>query len=119
MVDTAKIIVVGDKVLIRPQDEDEKSRGGLYLPPGVKEKEKVHGGYILKVGPGFPIANPVEDEPWKEKKETKYIPLQVKAGDYAVFMRRDAIEIEFDNEKLVIVPQSAILMVVRDDELTN
>ena len=120
MVDTTKIIIVGDRVLIKPEDDLEKTNSGLYLPPGVKEKEKVQGGYIIKVGPGYPIASPVdEDEPWKENKKTKYIPLQAKEGDFAIFMRKDAIDIELDKRKLVIVPQSAILLLMRDDELFN
>lgn len=118
MVDTSKIIVVGDKVLIKPEENLEKTNSGLYLPPGVKEKEKVQGGYILKVGPGYPIASTVdEDEPWKENKPTKYIPLQAQEGDFAIFMRREAIDIELDNKKLVIVPQSAVLLLLRDNEL--
>lgn len=118
MVDTTKIIIVGDRVLIKPEDDLEKTNSGLYLPPGVKEKEKVQGGYIIKIGPGYPVASPHdEDEPWKENKETKYIPLQAKEGDFAIFMRREAIDIELDKQKLVIVPQSAILLLMRDDDL--
>jgi co-chaperonin GroES (HSP10) len=120
MVDTTKVIIVGDRVLIKPEDDLEKTNSGLYLPPGVKEKEKVQGGYILKAGPGYPIAAALdEDEPWKEKKQTKYIPLQAKEGDFAIFMRKDAIEIELDKQKLVIVSQSAILLLMRDEELFN
>jgi len=120
MIDTTKIIIVGDRVLIKPEEDLEKTNSGLYLPPGVKEKEKVQGGYIIKIGPGYPIASSVDDdEPWKENKETKYIPLQAKEGDFAIFMRREAIDIELDKRKLVIVPQSAILLLMRDDELLN
>jgi chaperonin GroES len=120
MIDTSKIIIVGDRVLIKPEDDLEKTNSGLYLPPGVKEKEKVQGGYIIKVGPGYPIAAVLdEDEPWKEKKQTKYIPLQAKEGDFAIFVRKDAIEIELDKQKLIIVPQAAILLLMRDDELFN
>lgn len=120
MVKTDKIIVVGDRILIKPQEDTRKSHGGLYLPPSVAEKEKVQGGYIIKTGPGYPI--PVqqdEDEPWKEKKLIKYLPLQAREGDYALFLRRDAIEIEFENEKFLIVPQSAILLLHRDEDLLS
>ena len=118
MIDTTKIIIVGDRVLIKPEENLEKTNSGLYLPPGIKEKEKVQGGYIIKIGPGFPIASPVDDdEPWKENKKINYIPLQAQEGDFAIFMRREAIDIELDKNKLVIVPQSAILLLMRDDEL--
>lgn len=121
MVDIRKILVVGDRVLIKPEENLEKTNSGLYLPPGVKEKEKVQGGYIMKVGPGYPVASPSEeeDEPWKDKKETKYIPLQADEGDFALFVRKEAIEIELDGQELVIVPQAAILLLIRDEDLFN
>ena len=118
MVDTNKIIVVGDRVLIKPEENLEKTNSGLYLPPGVVEREKVQGGYIIKSGPGYPVASPAdEDEPWKENQETRYIPLQGKEGDFALYLRKDAIDIELDKQKMVIVPQSGILLLIRDDEL--
>lgn len=120
MIDTKKIIIVGDRVLIKPEDDLEKTNSGLYLPPGVKEKEKVQGGYIIKAGPGYPVASAIdEDEPWKKSKDTKYIPLQAKEGDFAIFVRKEAIDIELDKQKLVIVPQSAILLLMRDEDLFN
>lgn len=113
-----KLIVVGDKLLIRPAEDGERTASGLFLPPGVQEKEKVQTGYIIKAGPGYPIPAVTDDEPWKEARESvKYIPLQAKEGDFAIFLRRDAWEIEYEREKLLIVPQSAILLLIRDDLL--
>jgi co-chaperonin GroES (HSP10) len=60
-----------------------------------------------------------EDEPWREKKTTKYIPLQAHEGDFALFLRRDAIEVEIEKEKFVIVSQSAILLLYRDEDLLS
>lgn len=120
MVNTEKIIIVGDRILIKPTKANERSHGGLYLPPNVVEKEKVQSGYVLKTGPGYPVASPADDEePWKEEKQTKYIPLQAKPGDLAIFLKKESIEIELDNEKLVIVPQSAILLLHREEDLAN
>lgn len=112
-----KVIMVGDRVLIQPKSPLDKTKSGLYLPPGVQEKEKIHAGYILKVGPGYPIPAINEiDEPWKDKSEdVKYVPLQPKVGDLAVYMQKSGFEIEWKNEKYIIVPHSAILMLVRDD----
>ncbi len=117
---TQKFIVIGDRVLIRPEENLDKTTSGLYLPPSVLEKERVQSGYIIKIGPGYPVAASVdEDEPWKEKKQNaKYIPLQVKEGDLAIFLRKEAIEIEVEKERMLIVPQHAILMVFRDDYLS-
>ncbi|HEY8400831.1 MAG TPA: co-chaperone GroES family protein [Cytophagaceae bacterium] len=115
-----KLIVVGDRVLIKPKSLSEKTATGLFLPPGVQEKEKVQSGYILKVGPGYPIPLPSEDadEPWKKKEEKiKYIPLQAKEGDLAIYLQNNAYEISYDGEKYFIVPQSAILLLVRDEDL--
>lgn len=121
MVDTNKMIVIGDRVLIKPETEADKTKGGLYLPPGVKEKEKVQTGYIIKVGPGYPVPSQTDDsEPWKQDEEkTKYVPLQVKEGDQALYLKKDAVDVEFDGIEYVIAPQSAILLVIRDEDLLN
>ena len=114
-----KFIVVGDRVLIKPKSPQETTKTGLFLPPGVQEKEKIHQGYVLKVGPGYPIpAINESDEPWKDRSdEVKYVPLQPKAGDLAVYLHNSAFDIEFKNERYIIVPHSAILLLIRDDKL--
>ena len=117
--DLNKFIVVGDRVLIKPKNQQDRTKSGLYLPPGVHEKEQIHSGYVLKVGPGYPMpAIQDMDEPWKERKdEVKYVPLQPKEGDLAVYLQKSGFEIEFNKERYVIIPHSAILMLIRDDEL--
>lgn len=114
-----KLIIVGDRVLIKPQKETEKTSSGIFLPPGVQEKEKIQTGYIVKVGPGYPIPMPMEEEEdWKpEKEKIKYVPLQAKEGDKAIFLQKGAFEIKYDNEKYFIVPQASILMLEREDDL--
>ena len=119
MKDKRKIILVGDKILIDPSKDTEKTEGGLYLPPGVKQKEKVQGGYIIKTGPGFPM--PTEEteasEPWEsnEYSDLDYLPLQAQEGDYAIFLKKNAIEIEIRSKKYLIVPHHAILVLMRED----
>ena len=117
--DLDKLIVVGDRLLIKPSKNNERTPAGLYLPPGVEEKEPIHSGYVLKAGPGYPIpAISDSDEPWKETKdEVKYVPLQPREGDMAVYLKGSSYDIEFKNETYVIVPQSAILLLVRDEGL--
>lgn len=113
-----KLIIIGDRVLIRPAKPDERTQTGLYLPPGVQEKEKVQQGYIIKIGPGYAIPVPPEDEPWKNQDEqVRYLPLQAKEGDLAIFLLSGATEIMYQNEKYFIVPQSAILMLEREEDL--
>ena len=115
-----QIVVVGDRVLIKPDESKERTSFGLYLPQGVETKEKVQGGYVVKVGPGYqlPDANSINDEPWEASKaEAKYMPLQAEEGDYALFLRKAAIEIEFDKERYLIVSQPAILILMKDNLL--
>jgi len=113
-----KLIVIGDRVLIRLAKPNERTESGLYLPPGVQEREKVQQGYIIKTGPGYAIPSPMEDESWKNKDDqVKYIPLQAKEGDLAIFLLSGATEVLYENEKFYIVPQSAILMLEREEEI--
>jgi chaperonin GroES len=113
-----KLIVIGDRVLIKPTKPDERTASGLYLPPGVQEKEKVQQGYIIKTGPGYVIPMPPEDESWKQEEDKiKYVPLQAKEGDLAIFLLSGATEIIYQDEKYFIVPQSAILMLEREEDL--
>lgn len=113
-----KLIVIGDRLLIKPLRPNEKTESGLYLPPGVHEKEKVQQGYVIKTGPGYAIPVAAEEESWKSDEEkVKYIPLQAKEGDLAIFLLSTATEVMYENEKYFIVPQSAILMLEREEEL--
>lgn len=113
------LIIVGDRLLIDPEEKTDRTGTGLYLPPTVKEKEKVMEGYVVKVGPGYPVHDPnaVLQEPWiaHNKQELRYIPLQAAEGDYALFLREAAIEIEFEGKKYLIVPHSAILALVKTE----
>ncbi len=114
------LIVVGDRVLIKPKKISNKTKAGLYLPPGYQEKEEIQTGFVVRSGPGYPIPIPSDDfgESWKKGDETiKYIPLQAKKGDLAIFLQKGAIEIIFNDEKYFIVSQSSILLLERDEEM--
>jgi co-chaperonin GroES (HSP10) len=113
-----QLVVVGDRVLLRLDEGQDRTKSGLYLPASVREKDKIAMGSVVKVGPGYPIPNPnySEDEPWSVPKDPmRYIPLQAQEGDYAIFLRESAVEVEFEEEKYLIVPQSAVLMLVRTE----
>lgn len=115
-----QVMVIGDRILLQLDEEGDRMKSGLYLPPSVREKEKVAMGRVVKVGPGYPIPNPnyTDDEPWSQPKDPmRYIPLQAREGDYAIFLREQGIEVEFEEKKYLIVPQSAVLMLVRDELL--
>ncbi len=112
-----EVLVVGDRVLVSLDNAEERTEVGLYLPPTALEKENVQSGVVQEVGPGIPLPPKYEDDdvPWKEGEEPqmRYIPLQVRAGDHVIFLRKDAVEIKFDRERFVVVPQAAILVLVR------
>jgi len=113
-----KLIIIGDRVLVKPTHPGERTASGLYLPPGVQEREKVQQGYVIKTGPGYAIPMPVENEPWKsDEEQVKYVPLQAKEGDLAIFLVSGATEVMYENDKYFIVPQGAILMLEREEEL--
>ena len=87
--DLNKFILVGDRILIKPKNATNKTRSGLYLPPGLQENEKIHSGYVIKVGPGYPIPGNLDEEPWMEKKgNLKYIPLQPEEGELAIYLQK-------------------------------
>lgn len=109
-------IIIGDRLLLKPKEADGRTKSGLYLPPSVAEKESIQSGYVIKTGPGYAVAPPSDaDEPWKEpEKVPKYIPLQAETGDLAIYLHKHAWDIEYEGEKYVIVPQSAVLMLIRE-----
>jgi chaperonin GroES len=112
-----EVIVVGDKVLIKPEEESAKTPSGLYLPQGVKEKEAVGGGYVVNVGPGYPTIGPPGDaEPWSrgQTAEMRYVPLQAQKGDFAVYLRNAAVDVEIDGSPYVIISHANILLLIRD-----
>ena len=117
--DIKKFLMVGDKILIKPKNPQSQTKSGLYLPPSVQDKDKIPSGYVIKVGPGYPLpAQNEEREVWESKEEeVRYLPLQAQEGDLAVYLQNAAYEISFNDEKYLIVPHAAILMLVRDEGL--
>jgi chaperonin GroES len=112
-----RLIVVGDRVLIAPEEGEERSRVGLYLPASAVDAQAVQSGTVVATGPGTPISAPTElgDEPWKMGgADGRFLPVQARAGDYAIFFRRAAVEITFEGTKYLVVPQAAILVLIRE-----
>ncbi|HXY29488.1 MAG TPA: co-chaperone GroES family protein [Gemmatimonadaceae bacterium] len=112
------LIVVGDRVLIALEEGEERSKVGLYLPPTAVDSQAVQGGRIVATGPGLPMPDPGDlgEEPWRTgARETRFVPMQAREGDYALFFRRAAVEITFENERYLVVPQTAILALVRGE----
>ena len=115
-----QLIVVGDRVLIAVEAGEERTKVGLYLPPTAVDTQAVQGGRIVATGPGLPMPDPADasEEPWRTAaRETRFVPMQAREGDYALFFRRAAVEISFENERYLVVPQTAILALVRGGDL--
>ena len=110
-----ELIIVGDRVLISPDEGEQQTESGLVLPASVAERQNVRSGRIEKVGPGYIMPNPdYTGEPWTaERDSVRYLPLQARPGDYAFFLRKEAIDIKFEGREYLILPHSAILALVR------
>jgi co-chaperonin GroES (HSP10) len=111
-----RLIVVGDRVLITPEEGEERTNVGLYLPQTALDTRQVQGGKIVATGPGTPMTEPtsMDEEPWKIRgPDVKYLPMQAEPGDYALFFRKASVEITFEGKTYLVVPQAAILVLVR------
>ena len=119
-INNKQLIVVGDRVLVRAEEGDDRTKVGLYLPPTAIDSQAVQGGRIVATGPGLPMPDLAAnggDEPWRTPvRETRFVPMQARAGDFALFFRKAAVEITFEQEHYLVVPQTAILALVRDVE---
>ncbi len=116
-----KLVVVGDRVLISPEEGEERTNVGLYLPPTAVDRQAVQSGRIIATGPGTPLPEPnqLDDEPWKiagPDTTQRFVPMQAQVGDFALFFRKAAVEISFDDKRYLVVPQAAILVLVRSDD---
>ncbi len=118
MSNSKRLLVVGDRVLVKVGEGEERTKVGLYLPSTAVDNQAVQGGKIIATGPGLPMPDLTEapDEPWRfGAREGRFIPTQARVGDYALFFRKAAVEITFENEQYLVVPQAAILALVRED----
>ena len=92
---------LGDRVLIKPKVEEEKSKGGILLPDTIS-KEKPQAGEILAVGPGG------------TNKEGKLVPMIVKKGDKVIYAKYSGTDIKGDNdEDYIILSEKDILAIVK------
>jgi chaperonin GroES len=113
-----QLLVVGDRVLITPEEGDDRTRVGLYLPATAIDAAQVQSGLIVATGPGdyVPDVSTLDEEPWKAQSGSRgKSGMQARVGDHAIFFRKAAVEITFEERKYLVVPQAAILVLVRED----
>jgi co-chaperonin GroES (HSP10) len=95
-----KLIVVGDRLLVRPEEGEERTGSGLYLPQTAVSARQAQGGWVVAVGPGIPVPEPVEigEFPQDDEHTPRYLRLQAQEGDYCVFLKKAAVEINYDKK---------------------
>ena len=91
----AKLQPLGDRVLVKPIEKEEKTKSGIYLPDTAKEKPQE--GEILAVGPG------------KIAEDGKRIPMDLKVGDRVLYAKYGGTEIKEDDQELIILREADIL----------
>jgi len=90
-----KLKPMADRVLVKPIEREEVTRGGIVVPDTAKEKPQE--GKVLAVGDG------------RVSEDGKRIPLDVKVGDIVIFAKYGGTEIKIDGEELIILRESDIL----------
>ncbi len=104
--------------MVSPEEGEERTSVGLYLPPTAIDRQAVQSGRIVATGPGTPLPEPtqLDDEPWKiGHSNQRFVPMQAQIGDYALFFRKAAVEITFEDKRYLVVPQAAVLVLVRSE----
>ena len=96
---TTKIQPLSDRVVVRPLEEAEQMRGGLYIPDTAKEKPQQ--GEIMAVGPG------------RVSDQGERIALDVKAGDRVLYGKYSGTEVTVDGEQYLILREGDVLAVLK------
>lgn len=93
----AKVAPLSDRVVVKPSEETEQMRGGLYIPDTAKEKPQQ--GEVIAVGPG-------------RTEDGKRVPMEVKVGDKILYGKYSGTEVTIDMVQMLILRESDILAVV-------
>lgn len=99
-----KLRPLGDRVVVKPLEDEERTKGGIVLPDTAKEKPQ--RGEVVAVGPGD----------WDQEGE-KRIPLDVKVGDHVLFAKYSGSEVKIDDQDHLILRHSDILAVVERERV--
>ncbi|MHC1716547.1 MAG: co-chaperone GroES [Candidatus Dojkabacteria bacterium] len=94
-----KIQPLGKRVLVKPDEIEEKTAGGLMLPPSANDDKKPETGIVTKLGKG--------------KSKGKEITFEVSVGDRIYFKKYSPEEIEIDNEKYLLLDADDILAIIK------
>jgi chaperonin GroES len=90
---------LGDRVIVEPLEQEEKTASGIYIPETAKEKPQE--GLVLAVGEG------------RRDEEGKRVEMDVKAGDKVLFAKYAGTEIKIEGKKLLIMKETDILGILQ------
>lgn len=93
-----KVQPLGDRVVIKPLEETEEMRGGLYIPDTAKEKPQQ--GRVIAVGPG------------RHNDTGERIPMELKAGQKVLYGKYSGTEVTLGDDELLIIKESDVLAIV-------
>ncbi|HSJ16073.1 MAG TPA: co-chaperone GroES [Longimicrobiales bacterium] len=96
---STQIQPLADRIVIKPLEDTEQMRGGLYIPDTAKEKPQQ--GEVVAVGPG------------KMSDDGKRIPAEVKAGDRVLYGKYSGTEVTVADEQYLILRESDVLAVIK------
>ncbi len=91
----AKLQPLADRLVVKPTQKEEMTKGGIYLPDTAKEKPQE--GEIVAVGPG------------RMTDDGKRIPMELKVGDKVIYSKYGGSEIKIDDVEMIILRESDIL----------
>lgn len=98
-----KIRPLADRIVIRPAQAEEMTKGGIILPDTAKEKPV--RGEVTATGPG------------KTTEDGKRIPLEVKVGDQVLYGKYSGTEVTIDGEDLLIMRESDVFAILTDGKV--
>ena len=89
-----KVHPLADRVAIRPMEETETMKGGLYIPDTAKEKPIQ--GEVLAVGPG-------------RREKGELVPLELRVGDRVVYGKYSGTQVELEGEEIILIKGSDVI----------
>jgi len=92
-----KLVPIGDRVVVKPEPEEEKTKGGIVLPETAKEKPQ--SGTVIAVGTGKTLEN------------GQRVPLDVKVGDRIIYSKYGGTEVKLNGEEYIILNERDILAI--------
>jgi len=89
-----KVFPLADRVAIRPMEETETMKGGLYIPDTAKEKPIQ--GEVIAVGPG-------------RMEKSERVPMELKVGDRVIYGKYSGTQVELEGEEIILIKESDVI----------